>query len=217
MECGRLASAPLGDETIVPMRLRPGVQAEAFGPDGAALPPGTPGRLRYRGPGTVARYEDDPALTSAHFADGWFQSGDFGTVSADGLLSITGREAELINSGGVKVAPVVIEEVLLTLRGVTEAVAFGAPDALGVEQIWAAFTATRLIGQQELTNHCGPALGAQAPPPRAAGAEAAAHGKRQGAARPAVPLRDGADGRTADIAACPWDARPRVAPGLPTT
>ena len=162
MECGRLASAPLGDDAVVPMRLRPGVEAAALGPDGAVLPAGMEGRLRYRAPGMVGGYEDDEALSAEHFRDGWFISGDVGRV-ADGMLTLIGREQDLINSGGVKVAPFVIEEALATLPGVTEAVAFGAPDAMGVEHIWAAFTATRLIGQQELTDHCRMLLGAMAP------------------------------------------------------
>jgi non-ribosomal peptide synthetase component E (peptide arylation enzyme) len=54
-------------------------------------------------------------------------------VSPDGMLSVTGRAAGVINAGGEKVSPTVIEEHLLTLPSVTDAAAFDVPNNSGKE------------------------------------------------------------------------------------
>ena len=111
----------------------------------------------------VTAYFDDPAATEASFRDGWFYTGDRGAVTTDRVLRVNGRVGSFINSGGVKVDPRVIEDVLLSLEGVTEAAAFGAPDRDGLPQIWAAIVADRTIPRPELDQLCAAQLGARAP------------------------------------------------------
>ena len=86
-------------------------------------------RWRSAGPRVVDGYLDNPEANAASFRDGWFRTGDFGELSADGYLTLAGRIKELINRGGEKIAPHEVEEVLLTHAAVAEAVAFGVPDA----------------------------------------------------------------------------------------
>ncbi len=62
-------------------------------------------------------------------ADGWLHTGDLGTLDARGRLSITGRKADTIVTGGENVAPTEVEEVLLEHPAVADAGVFARPDA----------------------------------------------------------------------------------------
>jgi len=116
----------------------PGVEVQAVDVDDNPLPPGTEGRLRVRSSGCVTGYFGNPAASAGVFRGGWVYPGDTGMVAPDGLLTVTGRESEVINQGGTKVNAKVIEALLLSVAGIAEAAAFGAPDAFGVTRIYAA-------------------------------------------------------------------------------
>lgn len=71
------------------------------------------GEVLVRGPHVFARYHDNPAATSEAFVDGWFRTGDLGSLDEDGFLRITGRKKEIIvTAGGKNVAPAVLEDRL---------------------------------------------------------------------------------------------------------
>ena len=69
------------------------------------------------------------------FKDGWFYPGDIGKLMPDGLLVITGRVNEVINRGGDKLAPEVIEGALRLMPEIADAAVFAVPNT---DQIWAA-------------------------------------------------------------------------------
>lgn len=138
-------------------------EVEAVDDGGAPLPFGEPGILRIRGDRVARGYLWDDTATQDGFRDGWFHSGDLGAVWPDGMVTLTGRVSELINSGGVKVSPHTIEAVLLTLPMVVDAAAFGVPDAEGIEQIWAAIVARTRIDDAVLNAFCQRALGGMSP------------------------------------------------------
>ena len=69
------------------------------------------GRIELAGPVLAHGYRLAPDLTAAAFADGWFHTGDAGRVT-DGRLDVLGRTDDLINTGGVKVAPAAVEQAL---------------------------------------------------------------------------------------------------------
>ena len=155
---GAFAAIPFSVGTVLP-----DMQAEAVDTDHRALPPGSEGMLRIRGPGMTLGYFGDAAATRAAFRDGWFYPGDQGAVTPERVMIVTGRIGEFINSGGVKVNPKLIEDVLLSLPGVVEAAAFGAPDADGLVQIWAAIVSDAPAGDAALRRLCAARLGARAP------------------------------------------------------
>ena len=98
---------------------RPGVEIR-LGPDG---------EIYSRGPDLCLGYTD-AALTAASFDDeGWYRTGDIGVLDEDGYLTITDRTADLIIRGGENISALEVEEVLLTLPDVLEAVVVAAPDA----------------------------------------------------------------------------------------
>ena len=70
--------------------------------------------------------------------DGWFYSGDVGSVSADGVVLVAGRTNDVMNIGGNKYLPEAIEEVALTCAGIRDAAVFLVPDKHGVEAPWIA-------------------------------------------------------------------------------
>ncbi|OBH16909.1 AMP-binding protein [Mycolicibacter sinensis] len=87
------------------------------------------GEILSRGPDLCLGYTDD-ALTEAAFdADGWYHTGDVGVLDADGYLTITDRKADVIIRGGENISAVEVEEVLLALPAVAEAVVVAVPDA----------------------------------------------------------------------------------------
>jgi malonyl-CoA/methylmalonyl-CoA synthetase len=88
------------------------------------------GEIEISGPNVCAGYWNQPERTAeAMTADGWFKSGDLGSVGADGYLAISGRAKDMIISGGLNVYPKEIEECIDALPGVSESAVIGVPDA----------------------------------------------------------------------------------------
>ena len=84
------------------------------------------GEILSRGPDLCLGYTD-PVLTAKAFDDdGWYHTGDIGVLDADGYLTITDRTTDLIIRGGENISALEVEEVLLTMPEVTEAVVVAA-------------------------------------------------------------------------------------------
>jgi malonyl-CoA/methylmalonyl-CoA synthetase len=93
------------------------------------LPAGEVGEIEVRGPHVFAGYWGRPEATAESFDDeGWFRTGDLGSVSEDGYFRISGRQKELIITGGYNVYPKEVEEVLEGCPGVAEVAVVGLPD-----------------------------------------------------------------------------------------
>ena len=90
----------------------------------------TVGMIEVRGQNLFSGYWQMPDKTAEEIRpDGWFITGDLGTQSADGRLSIVGRSKDLIISGGYNVYPKEVEQVIDELPGVLESAVFGVPHA----------------------------------------------------------------------------------------
>jgi oxalate---CoA ligase len=115
-----------------------GVEIRIVAEDGKDAAPGGIGEIWVRGATVTAGYLNNPVANSAGFVDGWFRSGDLGSVDADGYLYVTGRIKEIINRGGEKISPGEIDAVLLSNPKVLEAASFGESDAFYGEKVQAA-------------------------------------------------------------------------------
>jgi acyl-coenzyme A synthetase/AMP-(fatty) acid ligase len=165
-EAGGVASGPfaaLGGDPRVVGHVHPGVTVQAVDADDRPLPPGADGILRINSANCVAGHLGDVAGSAAVFRNGWFYCGDIGAVSDEGVLTISGRTGDFINAGGNKVAPQVIEDVLLSLPQVTDAAAFGVPDSVGAVQIWAAIVADTRVETAVLSAICRERLAEKSP------------------------------------------------------
>jgi malonyl-CoA/methylmalonyl-CoA synthetase len=97
------------------------------------------GEIEVRGPHVFAGYWNRPDATDESFdKDGWFRTGDLGSVGEDGYFTITGRSKELIISGGYNVYPREVEEVVEGCPGVSEVAVVGLPDPEFGERVVAA-------------------------------------------------------------------------------
>ncbi len=143
--------------------IHPGVTVEALGPSGEVLPPGETGLLRIGGPYVGPGYYQDPDGTAAAFQHGCFLTGDLGAVWPDGCLTLAGRASEVINTGGVKLSPSLIEDVLLAIPTIRDAAAFGLPDATGIDDIWAALVTDPNPDLPAITAAARARLGASTP------------------------------------------------------
>jgi len=86
----------------------------------------TDGEILARGPNLMTGYYNKPDATADVIKDGWFHTGDIGSIDADGYLSITDRKKDLlVTSGGKKIAPQPIENILKQSPLIAEAVVLG--------------------------------------------------------------------------------------------
>jgi acyl-CoA synthetase len=89
---------------------------------------GADGEIFSRGPDLCLGYTDDELTARSFDADGWYRTGDVGVLDDDGYLTITDRKADVIIRGGENISALEVEEVLLAMPAVAEAVVVAAPD-----------------------------------------------------------------------------------------
>jgi malonyl-CoA/methylmalonyl-CoA synthetase len=130
-ETGMIASNPCDGERIAGTvgRPLPGVDLRIADPqDGSPLPSGQVGMIELRGPNVFRGCWRKPEQTAALFReDGFFVTGDLGTIDSSGYLRIAGRATDLVISGGFNVYPREIETEIDALPGVAESAVIGVP------------------------------------------------------------------------------------------
>lgn len=124
--------------------LYPWVEMQVVDDADKVLPPGQEGILRVRTP-ELAFYVDAAGRPTEMLTNGWFYPGDIGSLGRDSQVFITGRSSDVINRGGVIVAPELIEDVLRLDPRVSDVAVVGVPNANGIEEIWAAVVSDTLI------------------------------------------------------------------------
>ena len=108
---------------------KPIVQVRVLDDAGEPVPPGEVGEIVYRSETMMKGYYADDEGTRAVMQDGWFHSGDLGYLDPEGELRLVDRKKECINTGGEKVFPMEVEEVLARHPGVEAACVIGVADA----------------------------------------------------------------------------------------
>ena len=113
------------------------VEARVVIADGNIAAPGVPGEIQYRSPQLLTGYWNKPGATAEAFADGWFRSGDQVTQDAQGYIEVVDRIKDVINTGGVNVAPREVEDCIYELPEVAEVAVVGIADDRWIEAITA--------------------------------------------------------------------------------
>jgi malonyl-CoA/methylmalonyl-CoA synthetase len=114
------------------------------------------GEIEVRGPNVFAGYLDRPEANEAAFTeDGWFRTGDLGSLDADGALRIVGRAKELVISGGYNVHPQEVEEVLRGHPGIEDAAVVGTPSPEWGERVTAYLVGPEPLPLAVVRGHCG--------------------------------------------------------------
>jgi long-chain acyl-CoA synthetase len=108
----------------------PGTWMKLIDDDGGDVTePGQPGEIAIKGPQVMAGYWQRPDETAKVMtADGFFKSGDVGTVDERGFFKIIDRKKDMILVSGFNVYPNEVEEVASACPGVLECAAIGVPD-----------------------------------------------------------------------------------------
>ncbi|QNP71696.1 long-chain fatty acid--CoA ligase [Streptomyces roseirectus] len=117
-------------------RFPAGVEARLTGPGGERLPwdGESAGELEVRGPWIAGAYYNGPDAEllrpeDKFSSDGWLKTGDVGTISPDGFLTLTDRAKDVIKSGGEWISSVDLENALMSHPAVAEAAVVAVPDA----------------------------------------------------------------------------------------
>jgi long-chain acyl-CoA synthetase len=92
------------------------------------LPPGEVGEIRVRGANVTSGYWNRPQDSAACFVDGFFLTGDIGSMDEAGLFTLVDRKKDMIISGGFNVYPRAVEEAIYEHPDVEEAIVIGVPD-----------------------------------------------------------------------------------------
>ncbi len=160
-EAGMIASNPYDGDRMpgtVGFAL-PGVELRIADADGNELPPGETGSIEIRSPGLFRGYWQMPEKTAEDMRpDGFFITGDLGSMDAQGRLSITGRSKDLVISGGYNIYPKEIELLIDQLPGVTESAVIGVPHPDLGEAVVAVVVGKNPPAGQELLERISPEL-----------------------------------------------------------
>ena len=114
----------------------PNTELKLLDDDGAEVPLGTPGEIAIKGPQVMAGYWQRPDETEKVMtADGFFRTGDIGTVDERGYFKIVDRKKDMILVSGFNVYPNEVEDVVTQMPGILECAAVGVADAKAGEAV----------------------------------------------------------------------------------
>ena len=130
-----------------------GVEVGVFADDGARVVPGEMGEVAIKSPAAITEYQNGSGRDDA-FRDGYFFTGDIGTLDRSGNLYLKGRKSFFINKGGNKVNPWEVERLIETHPGVEEAIVVGIPSPYGDERVKAIVVPSRPCSELEIVEYC---------------------------------------------------------------
>jgi long-chain acyl-CoA synthetase len=130
----------------------PGTELRVVDPEDPIkdVEPGSRGELIVRGPQVFSGYYGKPEETEKVFVDGWFRTGDIGTVDEAGFVRIVDRIKELIITGGFNVAPTEVEIALRQHPQVEDAAVVGLPDTTAGEEVVAAIVLAPGVAEPDI-------------------------------------------------------------------
>ncbi len=132
------------------------VEIKIISDRGTQLPVGEVGEIVIKSKTLTSGYHNMPELNQTAFVDGSYFTGDLGKIDESGRLYITGRKKILIDTGGRKVDPIEIEDVLLTHPNIKEAVVVGVKGFFAGEIIKAVIVPqeSQTCEEREISDYC---------------------------------------------------------------
>jgi acyl-CoA synthetase (AMP-forming)/AMP-acid ligase II len=114
------------------------------------------GEVIARGNHVLKSYWEQPAATAEAIVDGWFHTGDGGTLDDEGYLTISDRKKDVIISGGENVSSIEVEDALFSHAAVAEVAVIGVPDERWGELVVALVVVAdgHQVDEDELRDHC---------------------------------------------------------------
>jgi acyl-coenzyme A synthetase/AMP-(fatty) acid ligase len=141
----------------------PGVELQIVDEEGNPLPPDVEGLIRIRTPGMAQGYLDDEELTARMFRDGWYQGGDRGALTEDGVLVFGGRADDMMILNSINIFPAEIEKVAENFPGVVDCAAFPLRSAVHGDIPMLAVVGGDGCDLKGLMSFCRERLGIRAP------------------------------------------------------
>jgi long-chain acyl-CoA synthetase len=123
---------------------------------GHPVAPGEPGELLIAGPMVVPGYWNRPDANASEFIDGFWRSGDIGSMDAAGFVKVFDRKKDMLNRGGFKVFCAEVENTICGLDGVAECAIIGRPDPVLGERVHAIVVprAAGVLSQEDVREFC---------------------------------------------------------------
>jgi acyl-CoA synthetase (AMP-forming)/AMP-acid ligase II len=126
--------------------------------DGHKLPAGSMGEIWIKGPMVVAGYWHNPEATSKEFVDGFWKSGDMGSIDAEGYVRILDRKKDMLNRGGYKIYCIEVENTLYEHPAVAECAIVAKPCPVLGERVHAFVSLRQDATGDELSAFCSSRL-----------------------------------------------------------
>lgn len=139
----------------------PNCDIKIFSSKGEIVPIGKEGEVCVKGDHVACGYWNEASERyDSDFYDGYFRTGDCGTMDDDGNIYLKSRIKEMINVGGKKVAPMEVEDILNSIPGIKDSACIGIPDPYGVlgEVVKAFIVADSNLTDEEIINQLRPKL-----------------------------------------------------------
>jgi fatty-acyl-CoA synthase len=151
---GGFTDDPLSIKLTTAGKALPGFQLRIVDPQTKTdVPVGQAGLLFIRGYVTDGYFKNSEETARAIDSDGWFDTGDLGSIDADGYFRFEARVKEVIKVGGINVSPLEVEQLLLRHPSIRQAYVVGVPDTLRGELIVAIVVAPTGFHEGELRTY----------------------------------------------------------------
>jgi len=124
--------------------------------NGSLVDFGSIGELYVKGVNVVGGYINNPEESAKSFNDGWFKTGDIVRYESKDSVTLLGRKKYLIKRGGKSISPIVVQDTINTLDGISNSAVVGIPHPLYGEMVWAFVVKTpgATIEFKDVMKHC---------------------------------------------------------------
>src|SRR5262245_19192361 len=143
-----------------------GITLAVVDEDGRQLPPGVEGEIIVSSPFAISSYEGNRAATQKSFHDGFYLTGDLGSVDPEGYVTLSGRKSLMINRGGYKVNPYEVEDAIRQYPKVADVVVVGVPGPYGDDVIRCVVVPSEPCTAEEIALYCRSQIAAYKIPSR---------------------------------------------------